>query len=307
MAPSPFAHEALVYRDEPGFAEGAVPYLRAGVSAGELVFALAPPTGIALLRAALGDAAEQVRFLDVTDVGRNPARLIPLLRGLVDEADGRPTRGLSEPAWLGRPAEEMAEALLHESLLNLAFEDTAGFRLRCAFDGSAVAKPVLRSAEHSHPVMVDAGTRRISVRFDPEHAHAEFGGDLPAPESVSDVVHFCLDDLPDLRDLVGVRASAFGLPRDRALDLTLATNEIVTNSICHGGERGTLRLWTDGDAFVCEVSDSGHIQEPMVGRVAPRPSVQGGRGVWLANQLCDLVRIRSAAGTGTVVRLHVRR
>ena len=32
----------------------------------------------------------------------------------------------------------------------------------------------------------------------------------------------------------------------------------------------------------------------------------GGRGVWLANQLCDLVQIRSGAA-GTVVRLHARR
>jgi hypothetical protein len=32
----------------------------------------------------------------------------------------------------------------------------------------------------------------------------------------------------------------------------------------------------------------------------------GGFGVWLANQVCDLVQIRSVAA-GTVVRLHMRR
>ncbi|HYJ77750.1 MAG TPA: sensor histidine kinase, partial [Actinomycetes bacterium] len=31
----------------------------------------------------------------------------------------------------------------------------------------------------------------------------------------------------------------------------------------------------------------------------------GGRGLWLANQLCNLVQIRSGAA-GTTVRLHAR-
>jgi len=34
----------------------------------------------------------------------------------------------------------------------------------------------------------------------------------------------------------------------------------------------------------------------------PPLSTEGGRGLWLANQLCDLVQIRSAA-SGTAVRL----
>ena len=33
-------------------------------------------------------------------------------------------------------------------------------------------------------------------------------------------------------------------------------------------------------------------------------AVPGGRGVWMANQLCDLVQVRSS-DDGTVVRLHM--
>jgi hypothetical protein len=43
--------------------------------------------------------------------------------------------------------------------------------------------------------------------------------------------------------------------------------------------------------------------EPLVGRVRPTPDAQSGRGVWIANQLCDLVQIRSGR-SGTVVRVH---
>ncbi len=306
MSAAGFAHEALVYRDATSFVDGAAPYLREGARAGESVFAVLPAEGVKLLREALGETAERVRFLDMAEVGHNPARIIPALRGLVDEAGERPVRGLTEPAFRGRPAEELAEALLHEALVNVAFADSRAFRLLCPYDGAGVDGEVLGAAERTHSALLESGKRRPCAGYDPARAATEFGAALPERAEVSDVVHFTLDDLPELRDLVGVRAAAFGVPREHALDLMLATNEVVTNSICHGGERGTLRLWTDGESLVCEVSDGGHITEPLVGRIAPVPSVQGGRGVWLANQLCDLVRIRSTAA-GTVVRLHVRR
>ena len=59
------------------------------------------------------------------------------------------------------------------------------------------------------------------------------------------------------------------------------------------------------DAVVCEVRDGGHIDAPLVGRERPSLERPGGRGLWLVNQLCDLVQIRSFP-TGTVVRLHMR-
>ena len=42
----------------------------------------------------------------------------------------------------------------------------------------------------------------------------------------------------------------------------------------------------------------------MVGRVRPEVTQLGGRGLWLANQLCDLMQIRSGSG-GTRVRLQM--
>ena len=38
----------------------------------------------------------------------------------------------------------------------------------------------------------------------------------------------------------------------------------------------------------------------------PRRTPVGGRGLWIANQLCELVQVRTFL-TGSVVRLHVRR
>ena len=65
-------------------------------------------------------------------------------------------------------------------------------------------------------------------------------------------------------------------------------------------------MWTDRDTLVCDVRDAGWISEPLAGRLQPSVDRQNGRGLWLANQLCDLVQLHSTAG-GTTVRLHVRR
>jgi anti-sigma regulatory factor (Ser/Thr protein kinase) len=87
-------------------------------------------------------------------------------------------------------------------------------------------------------------------------------------------------------------------------DLVTATSELAANSVMHGGGSGTLRLWFENGALLAEVEDRGRIEEPLVGRLRPDISQEGGRGLWLANQLCDLVQIRSGAG-GTTVRLHL--
>ena len=85
----------------------------------------------------------------------------------------------------------------------------------------------------------------------------------------------------------------------------MIVNELATNSLLHGGGGGTLRLWQEGAKLVCEVRDAGVIVEPLVGRRRPSPSAQGGAGLWIINQLCDLVQIRSAVGFGTVVRAYL--
>jgi len=55
---------------------------------------------------------------------------------------------------------------------------------------------------------------------------------------------------------------------------------------------------------VCEVNDDGYLQDPLVGRRRPTPDAMGGRGLWLANQLCDLVQVRNGV-EGCVVRVRV--
>ena len=55
---------------------------------------------------------------------------------------------------------------------------------------------------------------------------------------------------------------------------------------------------------MCEVRDAGRIENPMAGRERPPPERDGGRGLWMVNQLCDLVQLRSFPD-GVTVRVHM--
>jgi len=113
------------------------------------------------------------------------------------------------------------------------------------------------------------------------------------------------EDLRALRATVAARAAAAGLPARRTDDLVLAAHEVAANAHLHGGGSATLRTWTDDGEFLCEVADCGcGMPDPEAGTAPPSPTQIGGRGLWLARQLCDRVQVRTGAD-GTVVRLHL--
>jgi anti-sigma regulatory factor (Ser/Thr protein kinase) len=92
----------------------------------------------------------------------------------------------------------------------------------------------------------------------------------------------------------------------RTADLVLAVSEVAANSVLHGGGVGVARVWHDPAGIVCEVSDIGCIDEPLAGRRRPTPVQADGRGLWIVNQVCDLVQVRAFPG-GSTVRLHMSR
>jgi anti-sigma regulatory factor (Ser/Thr protein kinase) len=304
-----FAHEALLYTGEQEFVDSTAAFIREGVEAGEPVLVVAGSEKIARLREELNGDADGVLFTDMADVGCNPARIIPVWQAFVGDhlRESRPVRGVGEPIWAGRSRDELVECQRHESLLNLAFADAPAWRLLCPYDTATLDDAVIAEALRSHPIVARNG-RRV-----PSDEYHELSGPprpfhLPLPEPPPDALELPFDGnhLAGSRQLVARRAVDAGLSTDRAHDLVLAVNEILTNSIRHGGGGGTLRIWQEDDRLVCEVEDAGRIRDPLADRRRPDPNQVGGRGLWMANQLCDLMQVRSPAH-GTIVRLHMRR
>lgn len=307
-SPAGFWHDALLYEEDDEFLGGTVPFVRDGVEACEPVMVVVDEAKRELMRGELGADAEGVEFLDMREAGRNPARLIPLWGEFAARhgAEGRPFRGIGEPAWAGRSPAELEECRRHEALLNVAFGPGPSWRLLCPYDARSLDDDVLEAARHNHAGMVDRGARTVSEVFTGSLAAAAraFEGELPEPPAEAWDVAFDIDELSAVRALVGREAERSGLSGALAGDLVLAVSEVATNSVRHAGGRGRLRVWREHETLVCEVRDDGRIQEPLAGRARPAPADMSGHGLWLVNQLCDLVQIRSGH-EGTVVRLRL--
>lgn len=297
-------HEALLYRDLEEYAAGVSDFLRRGIAAGEPVMASVPASRHAVIRGALGPAAERVRFLDMTQVGRNPGRIIPMVRDWLDQYPGGRRSFVGEPIWEGRRPSETVEAVRHEALLNVAFAGSA-VSILCPYDATALPADVLADAERTHPVMACAGHRRESDDFrDPLEVYA--ADDAPLPPAAADAaVMPVTENLRSMRALVRAEADRNSFEEGRLADFLVAVNEATTNTLIHGGAPGVLRVWHERDELICEIADGGRITDPLAGRRRPDLFANGGRGLWLMNQLCDLVQLRPSA-TGTTLRLHLR-
>lgn len=302
-----FSHEALFYAGQNEFAERCAAFIREGLAAGEPVLVMVTADKIERLRDELGSEAPGVLFADMGEAGRNPGRIISEWSDFAAAhlAEGLPLRGIGEPIWAGRSADEMVECQHHESLLNLAFGDAEGFRLLCPYDTSALSADVIAEARRSHPLILEGEVKRECSDYRGIDAIGPPAEPLSVPSSPSLEMGFQSTTLDAVRRFVSQRADDAGLDSARADDLVIAVNEAATNSVRHGGGGGVVRSWENDDELVCEIRDSGRIDELLVGRRRPASGGRGGHGLWLAHQLCDLVQLRSRRN-GTVVRLHMR-
>lgn len=303
-----FRHIALLYSGERAFLDATSEFIRDGIAAGEPTLVVVSARKIDLLRQELGADQALVCFADMAEVGTNPGAIISAWDDFVGAAvaEGRRVRGIGEPAWPGRSAEELVECHHHEALLNLAFADAPGFQLLCPYDVDGLDPVVLDSACQTHPYIQEDGMLGpSSVYRGDELAAAPFEEPLdPAPAGAYEV-GFDRDSLGAMRAFVAELAVDAGIDGDRREDLLLAVNELATNSIRHGGGRGRLRCWHQDGALTCEVTNRGRIDSPLAGRRRPPPGGLNGYGLWLVNQVSDLVQVR-ADDEGTLVRMRMR-
>ncbi|MGZ4626779.1 MAG: anti-sigma factor RsbA family regulatory protein [Kineosporiaceae bacterium] len=301
-----FRHETVFYREDEDFLGSLLPYVREGLERDEAVVVAAPPLRLGLLHDALADDAGAVELLDMTDLGANPARIIAAWQAVLDRTlgVGRGLRGIGEPAYPGRRPAELVECRLHELLLNRAFDPGPAWRLLCPYDEKRLPAEVCAAASAVHPLrLLPDGSVETAGNPGAEDALAAFGAPLPAPSRVVLSGTFADGDVPAVRHTVRSFARTCGVPEETAEALQLAASELATNSIRHGGGTGTVAMWTGPGAVVVEFTDGGRgLAEPLAGRLPPPVDHVSGRGLFLVNQLCDLVQLR-ASDSGTTVRV----
>lgn len=295
-------HQALFYAGEREYVDGIMRFITPGLKADEPVAVAIPRERGDLLRRALNGYADAVEILDMYELGRNPARIIPAVEAMLSDRDGTLLHYVGEPIWPGRSQEEIQEATKHEALINLAWPGSP-IRVLCPYDAERLPREVLADAERTHPTVLERGRERSSSAY--EDAATALGSDQPlsAVPATADELPFELTDLSRVRALVAERARRAGLSQDRVHDLVLAVSELAANAVRHGSGGGLLRVWDRPDRLICQVEDRGHILDPLAGRRRPVEHGAGGLGLWTVNQLCDLVEVRTGDG-GTTVRVH---
>jgi anti-sigma regulatory factor (Ser/Thr protein kinase) len=110
------------------------------------------------------------------------------------------------------------------------------------------------------------------------------------------------DSLYALRAAVAAHASATGLPRQRVYDVVTAAHELAANAVRHGAGHGRLRLWADGRALHCQVSDYGPADQDPARHEAAAWRSEHAHGLWLIDQVA---LDRAPSGTTVTVTFTI--
>ena len=297
-----FRHEATFYDGSGGFVSATAPFIRQGLAAEERILVVLTPDKIEALQTELGTQAAGVTFADMAEIGRNPARIIPAWQDFLLDADGAGVRGVGEPIWAERSPDALIECERHEALLNVAFEDGRPWQLLCPYDEQTLGAATLREARRNHPLVRRDEATTASSTYPGVEAFVSTTSEplSPAPRDAA-TIPFAGRALGDVRMFAESFADAHGFQR-RSDDVRLVAQELSSNGVRHGGGRGTLRLWTQGASLIVQVRSHEQIVDPLAGRHQPIADT-GGYGLWIVNQLADLVQIRNDE-LGSTVRAH---
>lgn len=307
-AVSHLEHAVALYRDSAGYLMSVRAFARGGADGDAApVFVASVSRNIALLRGVLDGRSAPVSFHDVKDLGRNPARIIPAALAFAEKYSGRSVWCIWEPAWPERSAAELCEIARHEAVVNVALERTA-VRVLCPYDVGGLPSAFISQIRCTHPFVLDDGRQRASPDYMGQGlVPAACQRPLAAPPASAERLTY-ESDLRPVRTLVAAMAARAGLSAMRSSDLVLAVGELAANTLRHAGGPGLLQAWLTAGEVLCQVHDDGIIADPMAGFRRKPADAFGGHGLWLVNQVCDLVEIRSyEPGNGTTVRVHVRR
>jgi anti-sigma regulatory factor (Ser/Thr protein kinase) len=304
-----YGHAAAVVGSDAEILASALPFLEAGLRAGDLVALSCPPDMTALLCEALGEQAELVENdPGLTLLGARAPDAIGQVRTVLQRAastgSGR-LRMVVGIDWGSEPA-DWREGQRFESVYNRLMRSAPAAAI-CLYDRRRLPARVVESAAATHPLLVSGARWTVNTDFqDP----GDYVPSLPLPREPMEQAPpvFVLDDarsLATMRHALGAVLVERVPDSDQREDLHLALAEIAANAFRHGARPVNARVWADRSRIVCTITDAGtSYGDPFAGFIPAHgyDLSQGGMGLWLARKLWDHVDLLPGP-RGLTVRL----
>jgi anti-sigma regulatory factor (Ser/Thr protein kinase) len=303
------AHAAVVVDSQDELLAAAVPFLDAGLSAGDLVVLTCPPRRAEVVRRELGGRAADVQTdprVSLLDTRAPDAfvRIRSLIARAERQGSGR-VRVLGETQF-GPTPRDWREGQRFESVINVLLA-AAPIDSMCVYDRQLLPPGLVDSGLATHPALVVDGVRRDNPSFQEPQS---FLARLPLPrEPLEDGPPvFAVDDAAALAPLRHQLASVLAIcvpDRERGEDLHLAVSEIAANAFRHGAPPVSARIWADDERVVCTITDRGTGYDDQLAGFQPAHGAdlsRGGMGLWLARKLWDHVDLLPGPA-GFTVRL----
>jgi anti-sigma regulatory factor (Ser/Thr protein kinase) len=276
-------HNALVYESADEYLARAVPFLKAGIEAGEGAVVAHTKPGLAMMREAIGPEAARVTFVDVSGAYTRPARTLAAYHEVyVEQLRKTPTLRAVADVQFGPDPNEWALWTGYEAVFNRSFGHLPAWVL-CSYDANGTPDPIIEGVWQTHPEVVAGDSWNSSdVYEDPDQLLRRI---TLAPEPLTGLRAIPFGrGAEDLREQLARELAADRLSEAQTLDLLLAVTEIANNAMQHGGGIQEVRVGRAGGRFVCEIVDRGDgFDDPAAGYLAPRVGI--GTGLWVARQL----------------------
>ena len=305
MAGATLAHQAFLYDGAEQFADAMAPLVVAGAERGDRVLVAAKRESTETLRRKLGDDAGRIEIHDTLEWYPRPVdRLMAVQQAIVGLPPDTRLLALGEPIWNGSAATRR-EWVRYESTINVALAD-APLRFICLYDRSELPAEIVAHGRSTHPELVADGVGCPCAAFEqPADCVRELDASAP-PAPADDRCRIDFDgDYHAFRGVLAASARELGMEPDRADELVLAANEVVTNAVVHGEAPVSVRCWAADGELVCEVADAGPgVADPFAGWELPQPPSPGGWGLALARRVCDALEL-AGGGDESRVRLYL--
>lgn len=309
-----FRHLAVIHRSVDELLDVFAPMLVAATARGDHLRAAVDDPLSRAIRERLGAAARGIVF---GEPGRpysysgqtTAARRADRLRDLVGGSRGAIV--LTDHSILAGHTATQVSASDHRSVVdassNLALSGLP-VTLICAFDIRHATETTEHGLYWNHPELIDGTTIRPNPRYRaPEDVLA--ATPVPPAPPLGPPIH----ELPfangttalrDIRAWTRHHGQAADLHPARIDGLVMAINELVSNSIEHGGGHGTLSWWTRPGRVVAQIHDPGHMSTTTPGLRRPDPLAPRGRGIWLTRQVSDILHLWTTP-KGSYARLEI--